>query len=785
MNKKIETILEFQKIRQTVAEYAHSERGKQFVLALPIRNSIKEVSRQLQETADGVEILRLKQGIPIPRLKDIHMHLKRLEVEATLNARELSEIARVLTTTQEVKHFFQQLEQDGVFLQHVYQKSEELVVLGQVTKLLIHSISEDGYVLDDASATLKKIRAGIIRNERAIREKLDSYLSGSQASQLSDQLITMRNDRYVLPVKAEYRNAFGGIVHDQSSSGQTLFMEPQAVVVLNNRLKELQMEEQLEIERILIELSNEIAPYTSEIEHNHYVLTQFDVINAKALYAHTLKATEPIVDEQNVIELWKARHPLIEKNKVVANDILLGKGYKTMVITGPNTGGKTILIKTLGLIQLMAQAGLFIPCSEGSRVGVFEEIFGDIGDEQSLEQNLSTFSGHLTSIVSILSQLNERSLVLFDEIGSGTDPQEGASLAIAILDYIGSKGSYVLASTHYPELKAYGYRRPETINASMEFDVETLQPTYRLLIGIPGKSNAFDISSRLGLPEEIILQARNQLSQETRDLQDVLTELEDKRHQYEEAMAQMENEIEESARLLADLKEETERFSQQKERLLDEAKEAANRLVEQSKKEAEEIMADIRSLQLRGHQSVVKEHELIEQRSKLDSLVHHRELKKNKVLQKAKAKKTLQAGQTVEVLSLGQRGVLLEKSSATTWVVQMGMLKMKIEQKDIESVEVPEEKKQTVIVKSSASSHVSPELDIRGKRYEDALKDVEQYLDAATLAGYAQVTIIHGRGTGALQQGVHSLLKTHRGIASFAYAPMNLGGAGATIARLK
>lgn len=785
MNSKIEKVLEFDKIRAQLAEYATSEKGKQMIKELPIEVEEKAIQHKIEETADGVELLRLKQGIPIPRLKDISFALKRLELEAGLNGRELSDILRVLTTTHEVERFFEKVEEEEIALKRIPRLVEKLESIPDVTKELEASIREDGYVLDSASPTLHGIRVGIQKTEQEIRRQMDQYLTGKNAQYLSDTIITIRNDRYVLPVKAEYKSVFGGTVHDQSATGQTLFMEPQAVVNLNNKLREYQVQEKREVERILCELSQKLMPYTNSLHQNHYVLARLDVVNAKALYANEIKATEPIIDRQNHVALWKAWHPLLDREKAVANDIILGEEYQAIVITGPNTGGKTILLKTVGVIQLMAQMGLYIPAGENSRVGSFTEIFADIGDEQSIEQNLSTFSSHMSNIVSILKKINDKSLLLIDEIGSGTDPQEGSSLAIAILDYIASKQSYVIASTHYPELKAYGYDRPKTINASMEFDGDTLQPTYQLLLGVPGRSNAFDISKRLGLPSIIIDQARGLLSEEDQDLNAMISDLEQKRRRAQRDADKMRHQLELSTQLLEDLQNETEQFKANKARLLEEAKERANTLIEQSKDDADKILSEIRELQLRSKQSTVKEHEMIEKKTALTGLKHEQALKKNKVLRKEKAKKALQVGQSVEVLSFGQRGTLVEKVSDEEWVVQMGIIKMKIAVEDLAPIAETQETKQQVIVKSARSSHVSSELDLRGKRYEEAMKDLDLYIDAAILANYPRVTIIHGRGTGAIQQGVHKTLRSHRSVASFEFAPMNTGGNGATIVTFK
>lgn len=785
MNQKIEDILEFHKIRHAVREFANTQKAKTMILQLPIETNAQKIRNKIEETRDAVTLLRLKQGIPIPKLADISVSIKRLEVEAGLNGRELSEILKVLQTTNQVSTFFEKVKEEDIVLDRLPQLVEKLEYLPEISKQLQLSIREDGYVLDDASVALKGIRQGISRTEQEIKGQLDTYVTGKYAKYLTDSLITIRNDRYVVPVKAEYKSTFGGIVHDQSATGQTLFMEPQALVNLNNKLRDYQLKEKKEVERILLELSEKLMPHTPSLTQNHYVLSRLDIANAKALYAKQIKANEPIIDEENHVAIWQARHPLISPKSVVANDIILGQEYQSIVITGPNTGGKTILLKTIGIIQLMAQMGLYIPALPDSRVGVFTQIFADIGDEQSIEQNLSTFSSHMSNIVSILHKIDEKSLVLMDEIGSGTDPQEGASLAIAILDYIGTKQSYVIATTHYPELKVYGYNRVGTINASMEFDSDTLQPTYRFLLGVPGRSNAFDISVRLGLPKVVIEQARQFISVESQELNEMISDLERKRRIVDQEKSVIQQQLKESSQLLEALKLETENFKENKARLIEQAKEKANELVSQSQEDAEKILSDIRAMQLKSKETVVKEHELIEKKTALTDLKHEQALKKNKVLKREKAKKSLRPGQSVEVTSFGQRGTLVEKISEQEWVVQMGIIKMKLPVEDLISIEEEPSKPTQVIVKSHRSSHVSTELDLRGKRYEEAIKDLELFLDAALLAGYPRVTIIHGRGTGAIQQGVHKTLKKHRSVASYEFAPMNMGGNGATVVLFK
>lgn len=511
--------------------------------------------------------------------------------------------------------------------------------------MIREAIDEDGHVMDDASQALKGIRTGMKRSESNIREKLDSLIRGKNAQYLSDALVTMRNDRYVIPVKAEYRNHFGGVVHDQSSTGQTLFIEPQSVVDLNNKLRQLQIEERQEIDRILAELSNEIAPYGAEILNNMFLLGKLDFIGAKAAYGKNIKATRPLVNEENDVRFIQARHPLIDEKQAVANDILIGGDYQALVITGPNTGGKTITLKTLGLLQLMGQSGLQLPVAEGSQMGIFTEVFADIGDEQSIEQSLSTFSSHMTNIVSILNKIDDKSLILFDELGAGTDPQEGAALAIAILDQVGAVGSYVMATTHYPELKAYGYNRPGTINASMEFDVETLSPTYRLLIGVPGRSNAFEISKRLGLDTAVIDSARSLIDGESQNLNEMIADLENRRKMTEMEYHEVRQYVEEAEALYQDLTTALEQFFGEREDLVKKAREKANQIVSEAEEEASKIVSDLRKMQLTGQfEGGIKEHELIDAKSKLANLHHEETLTKNKVLKKLKQNNNLKKG---------------------------------------------------------------------------------------------------------------------------------------------
>ncbi|SFK25194.1 DNA mismatch repair protein MutS2 [Marinilactibacillus piezotolerans] len=786
MKMKIEKsfkTLDFPKVINQLSKHAVSYLGKEKIRALSPSSNYNEVKEKQEETDDGVRILRMKGGIPLSPFIDVRPHLKRANIGASLNGKEVAQIGKVIKSVREIDQFFEQLKEDEIELKQLYKTSDQFIALRPLEKAIFSVVDEGGYVLDDASAALRGIRTGIKQTESRVRQKLESIVRGSQARFLTDAIITMRNDRYVIPVKQENRTTFGGVVHDQSSTGQTLFIEPQSVVDLNNRLKQYQSEERSEIEKILAEITNVIMPHTAEIDQNMTVLTLLDFINAKAKYAQEIKGIKPLISENNAVSFLQARHPLLEENEVVANDIILGEEYQTMIITGPNTGGKTVALKTLGLLQLMAQSGLQIPVAEHSVMGIFSSVFADIGDEQSIEQSLSTFSSHMTNIVEILSKIDDQSLVLLDELGAGTDPQEGAALAIAMLDAIAAKGSYVLITSHYPELKAYGYNRPQTINASMEFDVETLSPTYKLLIGIPGRSNAFEIAKRLGLNNMIIESARQLMSGESQSVDEMIQDLENKRKQANLETIKVQEELKNAQALHKELRNAFKEYEAEKEELKKKAQKEANRIVEKAQKDTEKIIEELRVRQLQGQQgSVVKEHEFIEAQTKLSNLKSEEEnLKKNKILQKQKRKKELKPGDTVQVESLGQKGTIVEKSGNKQWVVQMGMLKMKLNESDLTPTQQEKEPNYSqTSLKSTSMGSVSTEIDLRGERVEAALNQLDQYIDQAILSNYPKVTVIHGMGTGAVRKAVQNYLKKHPQVKSFNDAPANQGGNGAT-----
>lgn len=790
MNHKIIETLEFNQIKTALAHYLVSAAGRQELAALMPATDFDTVHQMLEETTDGADILRLEGGIPLPKLADVKPQMKRLRIGANLNGTELAQVTKVLQASMSVQNFFDQMREKKIKLRVLEGVVDRLVTIPSVTRRLVQSVDPDGRITDEASPKLHGIRQLITKTEDEIRTQMDHYTTGRSAKYLSEPIVTVRNDRFVIPVLARYRNKFGGVVHDQSASGQTLYIEPGAVMEDNNRLRQAQIEEKQEVLRVLAELSALITPYRHDILNNEQLLGHLDFVNAKATLAHQMKASLPLLSRDNVVNLRKARHPLIARDKVVANDIKIGKDYQAIIITGPNTGGKTITLKTLGIIQLMGQSGLFIPTEEGSTIAVFDNIFADIGDEQSLEQNLSTFSGHMDNVKAILDRITNRSLVLLDELGAGTDPKEGAALAMSILDAIGAKGSMVVITTHYPELKVYGYDRAKTINASMEFDQETLEPTYRLLLGIPGRSNGLEIAQRLGISSTIIDEARSLVSDDSQDLNKMIGDLVEQRRAAREENERLTKLVAKNEAKEKELTEKLDRFNEQRDKLFDQARSKANHQVSMAKRKANRIIHHLRQLEVQQGANV-KENQLIDAQGALNAL--HQEnprLKNNTVLKRAKAKHDLHKGDSVLVKSYGQYGELLNRRGNHKWEVQIGILKMEIDERDLEKVtkkDLPKEKAtrpQKLAVRTTQTRRTSARLDLRGHRYEEAMGELSNFIDHALLNNLSSVTIIHGKGTGALRKGTQQYLQSNPRVKSFSYASPNNGGDGATIVNL-
>jgi DNA mismatch repair protein MutS2 len=785
VQQRILKILEFDKVKEQLIEHTASSLGREKVEKLVPSSDFTEVVKWQEETDEAVAALRLRGNVPLGGIFDIRASVKRAKIGGTLSPHELLDIASTIYASRQMKKFIESLSDEKVELPHLSEYVEQMVALPEVEQAIKNCIDDYGEVFDHASDRLRSIRQQLRNTEGRIREKLESMIRSSSAQKmLSDAIITIRNERYVIPVKQEYRSAYGGIVHDQSSSGATLFIEPQAVVDLNNQLQEARVKEKQEIERILIELTGKVAEAADVLLTNVEMLAELDFVFTKAKYARKIKATKPLMNDRGYIRLLKARHPLIAPDVVVPNDIELGKDYTTIVITGPNTGGKTVTLKTIGLFTLMAQAGLQIPALDGSELAVFNAVYADIGDEQSIEQSLSTFSSHMVNIVDILQKVDDNSLVLFDELGAGTDPQEGAALAIAILDEVYQRGARVVATTHYPELKAYGYNRSGVINASVEFDVETLSPTYKLLIGVPGRSNAFEISKRLGLDKRIIERAKSHISSETNKVENMIASLEYSKKRAEEEFKEAEDFRKEAEKLHKELQRQIIEFNEKRDELIEEAKRKAAEIVKASQHEAEQIIRELRRMQ-KEKLAEIKEHELIEAKKRLEEAAPKLDRQK-KTKQTKTSQHEFQPGDEVKVTNLNQKGHLIEKVSDDEWQVQIGILKMKVKEANLEYIGTPKpiETKPLATVKGK-DYHVSLELDLRGERYEDALVRLEKYIDDALLAGYPRVSIIHGKGTGALRQGVQDFLKKHRAVKNMRYGEATEGGTGVTIVELK
>lgn len=788
MNSKIIEKLEYNRIIKQLSDLAITAPAKEQALKLMPSSNFDEVKKSIDQTRVLSNILRVKGPMPITDFKDVRASLKRLKVKANLNGEELGNIFLILSLAKDVSQFTADLEEREIDTQPIEKTLKNLAIPEDLFKKLNQAIEYDGTVKDTASSKLMQLRHDIQSNETDIKNHMNDYISGKHTQYLSENIVTIRDGRYVLPVKQEYKNKFGGVVHDQSASGQTLFVEPQAVLVLNNRQQNLMAQERQEINRILIELSELAGMYQKEIKNNADALTQLDFLSAKSKLAKAMKATEPVLNQDHVIKLRKARHPLISPKKVVPNNIELGTSFDTMLITGPNTGGKTITLKTLGLLQLMAQAGLFITAEEGSQLTVFNEIYADIGDEQSIEQSLSTFSSHMDQIIKIMKNVTEDDLVLIDELGAGTDPEEGASLAIAILDDLRGAQAKIAITTHYPELKLYGYNRARTTNASMEFDLKKLAPTYRLRIGIPGQSNAFAIAHQLGMNETVVDKARSLMNDEDSDINKMIERLTEQTKAAEQLHETLKQNVDQSITLKHQLQNGLDWYNQQVQKQLEKAQEKADEMLAKKRQKADKIINDLEEQRRAGGQ--VRTNKVIEAKGALNKLERENQnLAQNKVLQREKRRHDVSVGDTVKVLSYGQQGVITKKLADHEFEVQIGILKVKVTDRDVEKISTqaaPKKAERAVrSIRGLRSTRASSELDLRGQRYEEALTNLDRYIDSSLLAGLNTVTIIHGIGTGAIRNGVQQYLKRNRHVKSYSYAPANQGGTGATVVQLQ
>ena len=792
MNEKVLRTLEYNKIIDLLTQKATSQPGRALCQNLKPLTDLSDIRLAQQETSDALSMLFSKGSTSFGGNRDVSMSLRSLEIGSTLSAPELLKIAGLLDNVNRIKSYGRKQREDEkqTSLSDYFKRLEPLSTLaGEINRCIL---SEEE-IADDASAGLKHVRRSIILTGEKIHSQLTSMVNGSYRSYLQDAVITMRDNRYCIPVKAEYKSQVPGMVHDQSSTGSTFFIEPASVVSLNNQLKELAIKEKEEIEAVLADLSAQTATHTQEIAENQKIMTFLDFVFAKASLAMEENATMPLFNTEHSINIRKGRHPLLPPKKVVPIDIHLGRDFDLLVVTGPNTGGKTVSLKTVGLFTLMGQAGLHIPALDRSELSIFTEVFADIGDEQSIEQSLSTFSSHMTSIVSILKNADENSLCLFDELGAGTDPTEGAALAIAILDHLHTRGIRTMATTHYSELKVYALSTDFVENACCEFNVETLAPTYRLLIGIPGKSNAFAISSKLGLPEYIIDAARAQINAEDKSFEDLLTDLENSRVTIEKERLEIASYKEEIKSLKEKLQAKNEKIDNAKDRIIREANEKAREILQEAKDVADET---IRIYQKAGPGASLKELEKTRERLRGEIGKKNDKLAlKAKEPPKAKQPKPeqLKIGDSVKILSMGLKGTISTlPDHKGNLFVQCGIMRSQANVKDLVLIEdeTPSglaslKNTHTGKVKMSKSFSISPEINLLGKTVDEALAELDKYLDDAYLAHLPSVRVVHGKGTGALRSAVQSHLKRVKYVKSYRLGEYGEGDAGVTIVTFK
>lgn len=790
MNSKVLRVLEYNKIIERLTDKATSEQGRKLTAALEPMTDLEAIEKAQTETADALGYLFRKGSTSFGGNKDLGMCIRSLEIGSTLSIAELLRIAVFLENVNRIKSYGRKEREDtpADSLDEYFESLEPLTPLSNEIRRCILSEEE---IADDASPALKKIRRSMaIANDR-IHSQLASMISGSCRTYLQDAVVTMRNNRYCIPVKSEYKGQVQGMVHDQSSTGSTFFIEPAAVVNLNNELRELEIKEQEEIAVILADLSAQAGAYTELLTGNQKAMTALDFIFAKAALALEQNAAMPVFNTEHQIRIRQGRHPLLDKKKVVPIDIQLGIDFDLLVITGPNTGGKTVSLKTVGLLTLMGQAGLHIPALDRSELSIFEEVYADIGDEQSIEQSLSTFSSHMTNIVSILQQADGNSLCLFDELGAGTDPTEGAALAISVLDHLHGRGIRTMATTHYSELKVYALSTPFVENASCEFSVETLRPTYRLLIGIPGKSNAFAISSKLGLPDHIIEDAKRHITEDKESFEDLLANLENSRVTIEKERLEIAGYKEEVKALKQKLEAKQEKIDQAKEKILRQANEEAREILQNAKELADET---IRVFQKAEAGISIKDLEKSRQkvRDKISEKNEKLTLKNDKPTHKVLKPTQIRPGDSVKVVSMGLKGTVSSLPDKNGKLfVQCGIIRSKVSLNDLVLIEEETintgkmQRSSSGKLKMSKSYSISTEINLLGRTVDEALSELDKYLDDAYLAHLPSVRVVHGKGTGALRNAVHNYLRKNRVVKSYRLGEYGEGDAGVTIVEFK
>ncbi len=793
MNEKALKVLEYHKIIEKLITFAGSQPGKALCRELTPSADISEIRRMQRETSDAVSRICRKGTVSFSGLSDIRGSLKRLEIGGTLNIEELLRICKVLETTSRVKAWSRSENREEMPDDSLEQMFADLQPLTPLANEIRRCIISEEEISDDASPGLRQVRRAMKAAHDKIRTQLASYVNGSTRTYLQEAVITQRNGRFCIPVKAEYRGQIPGMIHDQSSTGSTLFVEPMAIVKLNNDLRELEIKEEKEIEIVLANLSAQVSEQTEPLNFNVLLLTELDFIFARALLSRSYNGTEPEFNTEGRVRIKKGRHPLLDPKKVVPVDIRLGDDFTLLVISGPNTGGKTVSLKTVGLFTLLGQAGLHIPAFDHSELSVFTEVYADIGDEQSIEQSLSTFSSHMTNIVSFWEKADEHSLVLFDELGAGTDPTEGAALAIAILSNLHRRGIRTIATTHYSELKVYALSTPGVENGCCEFNVETLRPTYRLLIGIPGKSNAFAISEKLGLPDYVIEEAKEHLSQEAEDFEDVIADLESSRATIEQEQLEINRYKQEVEELKKRLERKEDKLESSREAIMQKAREEAQTILREAKEYADETIRKYNKLGKESDASKKMEQErtkLREKMSKLDKAAGSAAPKKPK---KELTAKDLLIGDSVKVLSMNLKGTVSTLPDGRgNLYVQMGILRSQVNIRDLEKIEEEPAFKPAVKthttgskVKSTKSYSISAEINLIGLTSDEAIAELDKYLDDAYLAHLSPVRVVHGKGSGILRKAVHQYLRRQKHVASYRLGEFGEGDAGVTIVEFK
>ncbi len=789
MKQKAKNVLEFRKIIEQVENFAKTEQGKEKVRQIDVISDLEEVKYIQKETSEAYSIIMEKGRPPFGGIYNITEYAKRAVLGGSISIAGLLRCADTLRAARLLKNYVLLNKKEERIYEIVDELCQNIYTDKNIEDEIYFVIISEEEIADDASPELKRIRKEIAMKNSAIKNKINSMVNSSETQKyLQDNIVTMRNDRYVLPVRAEYRSMVKGLVHDQSSSGATLFIEPIQIVEMNNQLSTLKIDEKKEIERILYQLSSMIAEIEEPIKINQNILKELDYIFAKGEYAISINAIMPELNDKGYIRIKNGRHPLIDKNVIVPINVWVGDEFTQLIITGPNTGGKTVTLKTLGLFTLMAMAGLHVPADYGTMLSTFDAVYADIGDEQSIEQSLSTFSSHMTNIVKIMREVSSRSFVLFDELGAGTDPDEGAALAMAILDTLREKKAVTAATTHYSELKLYALTNDGVCNGSVEFNVETLSPTYKVLIGVPGKSNAFAISKKIGLSDNIILKAKEMIEKETIQFEDVLAKIDKDRKYIEQKRIEIDNLKLEQDKLYKEVVAKEKKINDKNSKIISEANYEARRILDEAKKEAAEIIKELKQINLdmnseRSRQVYELRQNLNDKMRDIDEKLFEN-IKSDYIEQDIAIDEDLKKGDYVLVKTLNQKGYIIDMDSSNGATVQIGLLKMKVKLDEVVKIQSEEEKQQTVktgrMVKLRTKS-VKPSIDLRGMNLDEAIMEIDKYLDDAYLSGLNEVSIIHGKGTGILREGIKQYLKSHKHVKEFRLGNFNEGGDGVTI----